>query len=108
MEKAIENTPVCCAEENESDLHMPDDLQKQLMNRMSRIEGQVKGVKRMIGKNEYCDDILTQMSAVQSALHSVSRLLLESHINTCVIDKLEKNDPEIVSEFMTTISKLMK
>ncbi|WP_040984760.1 metal-sensing transcriptional repressor [Oceanobacillus jeddahense] len=106
-EQPIEQKKMCCVEEEVS-THMTDDLQKQLMNRMNRIEGQVKGVKRMIGKNEYCDDILTQMSAVQSALHSVSRLLLESHINTCVIDKLEKKDPEIISEFMTTISKIMK
>ncbi|MFA1822180.1 metal-sensitive transcriptional regulator [Virgibacillus oceani] len=87
---------------------MSDQLQRQLMNRMNRIEGQVNGVKRMIGRNVYCDDILNQMASVQSALHSVSRLLLESHINTCVIEKLEKRDPEIVSEFMTTISKILK
>lgn len=105
----IEQKKMCCAEDGEdSSTHMTDELQRNLMNRMNRIEGQVKGVKRMIDRNVYCDDILTQMSAVQSALHSVSRLLLESHINTCVIDRLESKDPEIVEEFMTTISKIMK
>ncbi|MEK4300283.1 metal-sensing transcriptional repressor [Oceanobacillus sp. FSL W8-0428] len=105
----IDQKKMCYMEEGEeSGTHMPDELQRNLMNRMSRIEGQVKGVKRMIDRNVYCDDILTQMSAVQSALHSVSRLLLESHINTCVIDRLENKDPEIVTEFMTTISKIMK
>lgn len=53
----------------------------------------------MIDRNVYCDDILTQMSAIQSALHSVSRVLLENHINTCVIEKLENKDPEILAEF---------
>ena len=95
----------CC---KDGEVMMSDDIQKQLMNRMSRIEGQVKGVKRMIDRNVYCDDILNQMAAVQSALHAVSRLLLESHIHTCVIEKLEKKDPEVISEFMTTISKIMK
>ncbi|WP_245833026.1 metal-sensitive transcriptional regulator [Oceanobacillus timonensis] len=105
----IEQKKMCCVEEGEDpNAYMPDELQRNLMNRMSRIEGQVKGVKRMIDRNVYCDDILTQMSAVQSALHSVSRLLLESHINTCVMDRLENKDPEIVEEFMTTISKMIK
>ncbi|WP_368655098.1 metal-sensing transcriptional repressor [Ornithinibacillus sp. 4-3] len=106
--KSIDQKKMCCIEKEESSTHISDELQRKLMNRMSRIEGQVKGVKRMIDRNVYCDDILTQMSAIQSALHSVSRVLLENHINTCVIEKLENKDPEIVAEFMTTISKIMK
>lgn len=98
----------CCGEHNSESAYMSDELQKSLINRMSRIEGQVRGVKQMIGSNIYCDDILNQMSAVQAALKSVSRLLLESHINTCVIERLENQDPEIVDEFMTTISKIVK
>lgn len=64
--------------------------------------------ERTLHCNVYCDDILNQMSAVQSALHSVSRLLLESHMNTCVIERLKEEDPDIVAEFMKTISKIMK
>ncbi|GAB2562930.1 metal-sensitive transcriptional regulator [Gracilibacillus alcaliphilus] len=78
--KPIEQKNVCCAEEGEQSItHISDELQRNVMNRMSRIEGQVKGVKRMIDRNVYCDDILTQISAAQPALHSVSRLPLESH-----------------------------
>ncbi|MGC4377921.1 metal-sensitive transcriptional regulator [Fictibacillus sp. Mic-4] len=87
---------------------VPNDLKVNLIKRMNRIEGQVRGIKNMIERDVYCDDILNQMSAVQSALHSVSRLLLESHMNTCVIDRLKNDDPQIINEFMKTLSKLMK
>ena len=87
---------------------VPDDLKINLTKRMNRIEGQVRGIKSMIERDVYCDDILNQMSAVQSALNSVSRLLLESHMNTCVIDRLKKDDPQIIQEFMKTLSKMMK
>lgn len=108
QENITQMNKTCCAENTEEKELMSDELQKSLINRMNRIEGQVRGVKQMIGSNVYCDDVLNQMAAVQSALKSVSRLLLESHINTCVIERLESNDPEIVDEFMTTISKIMK
>ncbi|MDX5476114.1 MAG: metal-sensitive transcriptional regulator [Bacillaceae bacterium] len=75
---------------------------------MNRIEGQVRGVKGMIERDVYCDDILNQMSAVQSALNGVSRLLLESHFKTCVIERLNKEDYEVVEEFMKTVAKLVK
>ncbi|CAG9613637.1 Copper-sensing transcriptional repressor CsoR [Bacillus rhizoplanae] len=62
----------------------------------------------MIMKKTYCDDILHQISAAQAALSSVSRLLLESHINTCVIERLKRDDPEIINELLKTISKITK
>nr|WP_257009960.1 metal-sensitive transcriptional regulator [Evansella halocellulosilytica] len=79
-----------------------------LIKRMSRIEGQVRGIKGMIDRDVYCDDVLNQMSAVQSALNSVSRLLLDSHMKTCVIERLKEDDREVVDEFLKTVSKLMK
>lgn len=88
--------------------HASEALRLNLSKRMNRIEGQVRGIKGMIDRNVYCDDILNQMSAVQSALHAVSRLLLESHMKTCVIERLKEEDQEVVDEFMKTISKLMK
>ncbi|WP_424321641.1 metal-sensitive transcriptional regulator [Hazenella coriacea] len=87
---------------------VPAELKENLIKRMNRIEGQVKGIKNMIERDVYCDDILNQMSAVQAALHSVSRLLLESHINTCVIDRLKEDDRTVVTELLKTISKLTK
>lgn len=84
------------------------DLQDKLIKRMNRIEGQIKGIKNMMTRNAYCDDILHQISSAQAALDSVSRVLLESHINTCVIDRLKQGDPDIVKEFLTTVSKVTK
>jgi len=95
-------------EEHMEHSHMPDDLRDNLSKRMNRIEGQVRGVKGMIDRQVYCDDILNQMSAIQSALHAVSRLLLESHMRTCVIKRLKNEDEEVIEEFMKTVSKLMK
>lgn len=88
--------------------HVSESLRLDLTKRMNRIEGQVRGIKGMMERNVYCDDILNQMSAVQSALHSASRLLLESHMKTCVIKRLKDDDQEVVEEFMKTIAKLMK
>nr|WP_257009966.1 metal-sensitive transcriptional regulator [Evansella halocellulosilytica] len=87
---------------------VPDDVKESLLKRMNRIEGQVRGIKGMIERDVYCDDILNQMSAVQSALKAVSRLLLDSHMKTCVIERLKEEDTEVVDEFLKTVSKLMK
>ncbi|MDR6224834.1 metal-sensitive transcriptional regulator [Desmospora profundinema] len=95
-----------CSDQHEG--RIPDPLKDNLIRRMNRIEGQVKGVRSMIERDVYCDDILNQMSAVQSALHSVSRLLLESHINTCVMERLKEGDREVTAEFLKTVSKLMR
>lgn len=97
----------CCHDEH---LHgqVPELTKANLVKRLNRIEGQVRGIKGMIERDVYCDDILNQMSAVQSALHSVSRLLLESHVQTCVMERLKNDDQEVIDEFMKTISKLMK
>ncbi|PAE07593.1 hypothetical protein CHI12_10525 [Terribacillus saccharophilus] len=97
-----------CCDTQEKNGNYSGELQDKLIKRMNRIEGQVKGIKNMIIKKAYCDDILHQISASQAALDSVSRVLLESHINTCVIDRLKQDDTEIVKEFLTTISKITK
>lgn len=104
---SISEEKCCTSNENEKG-NYSIDLQDKLMKRMNRIEGQIKGIKNMMTRRIYCDDILHQISAAQKALDSVSRVLLESHINTCVIDRLKKDDPEIVQEFLTTVSKITK
>ena len=79
-----------------------------LLKRLSRIEGQVRGVRGMVEKEAYCTDILTQVSAIQSALNAFSRELLASHIRTCVADGLQQGDDEIVDELVRTVEKMMK
>lgn len=79
-----------------------------LIKRLNRIEGQVRGVKGMVEKDAYCTDILTQVSAIQAALHAFSRELLSSHIRTCVVQDIQDGHLEVVDDLLNTIQKLMK
>ena len=79
-----------------------------LIKRLRRIEGQVRGVQGMVEKDAYCTDILTQVSAIQSALNAFSRELLSSHIRTCVADGIRAGDTDVVDELVRTVEKLMK
>ena len=79
-----------------------------LTNRLSRIEGQVRGLKDMLQRDAYCPDILVQVSAVTAALNSFSKELLAQHIHTCVADGSRAGDNQVVDELMTTLQKMMK
>ena len=81
---------------------------KDLINRLNRIEGQIRGIKGMIEKEAYCTDILTQVSAVNAALNSFNRVLLSNHIKTCVINDIREGKEETVDELLVTLQKLMK
>jgi len=85
----------------------PNRINKDLESRLNRVEGQVKGIKSMIARGEYCDDILTQISAVKSAMSAVAKILVESHMRTCVSDKLRDGDDDIIDEFIKTVSRIM-
>ena len=78
------------------------------MNRLKRIEGQVRGIQNMLEKNAYCTDILTQVAAVNAALNSFNKVLLADHIRTCVADNIREGNDEVVDELVTTLQKLMK
>lgn len=79
-----------------------------LLRRLNRIEGQVRGVRGMVEKEAYCTDILTQVSAIQSALNAFSRELLSNHIHTCVVTDIQNGKLEVVDDLCSTIQKLMK
>ena len=81
---------------------------RRLMNRLSRIEGQVRGVTKMVEDDRYCVDILTQVSAIQSALNSFNKELLAQHIRTCVVDDIRAGHDEVVDELVQTLQKVMK
>lgn len=81
---------------------------KGLINRLSRIEGQIRGIKGMVEKNAYCTDILTQVAAVNAALNAFNKELLANHIRTCVADGIRQGEDEIIDELVTTLQKLMK
>ena len=98
----------CCGNE-ERHQHRNLTEEKDLLKRLNRIEGQVRGIKAMVEDERYCVDILNQVSAVQAALNGFSRVLLSNHIKTCVIDEIEAgNAEETVEELCKTIQKLMK
>ena len=81
---------------------------KDLINRLSRIEGQVRGIKRMIEEDYYCPDILVQVSAVNAALNSFNKVLLANHIRTCVAEDIRDGKEETIDELVLTLQKLMK
>ena len=85
----------------------PEEL-KCLSNRLSRIEGQVRGLQDMLQKDAYCPDILVQVSAVSAALNSFSKELLATHIRSCVADGIRRGEDEVIDELVTTLQKLMK
>ena len=82
--------------------------EKDLLNRLNRIEGQIRGIKSMVEDERYCVDILTQVSAVQAALKSFNKVLLSSHIKSCVVEQIQDGNLEAVDELCMTIQKVMK
>ena len=81
---------------------------KDLMNRLSRIEGQVRGIRGMVENDAYCVDILTQVAAVTAALNSFNKVLLANHIRTCVADDIRNGNDAVVDELVNTLQKLMR
>lgn len=81
---------------------------KDLIHRLNRIEGQVRGIKRMVEEDCYCTDIIVQVSAINAALNSFNRVLLGNHIRTCVADDIRDGKDETVDELIMTLQKLMK
>lgn len=81
---------------------------RDLINRLSRIEGQVRGVKRMVEQDVYCTDILVQVSAINAALNSFNKVLLANHLRTCVAEDIRAGKDETIEELAVTLQKLMK
>ncbi|MCM1284370.1 MAG: metal-sensing transcriptional repressor [Muribaculaceae bacterium] len=105
MEKREEQAEpcTCCRKKQRSEKE-----QKNLMNRLSRIEGQIRGIRGMVENDAYCADILVQVAAANAALNSFNRALLEEHIRTCVADGIREGEDEKVEELVELLRKLMK
>ena len=97
----------CCGERKKKKVRNEKEY-KDLIHRLKRIEGQVRGVQEMVEQERYCVDILTQVSAIQSALNSFNKVLLANHIRTCVADDIRAGKDETVDELVVTLQKLMK
>lgn len=91
---------------------MEDRHRDKVLGRLRRIEGQIRGIHKMVEDDRYCVDILTQTSAVIAALHGVEDLVMENHLNTCVADAMRSNDPELqsekIEEVMSVVTKFRK
>lgn len=106
MSELIEETIALDASCRKS--HHPSSVKRDLTTRLNRVEGQIRGIKGMIDKDVYCDDIITQLAATQSALNSVTKVLLEGHLKGCVKDRLENGEEEVLDELLVTIQKMMR
>ena len=95
----------CC---NNKTKERSEQEYKDLLHRLNRIEGQVRGIKRMVEQDAYCTDILVQVAAVNAALNSFNRVLLANHIKTCVIQDIKEGREETVEELLAALQKLMK
>ena len=85
-----------------------EKVKQNLVSRLNRIEGQVRGIKRLVETDTYCDDVITQIAAIQAALNSVAKLLLEGHLRDCVVERVQNGDLAVIDELLLTIHKLMK
>ena len=95
----------CCAQRTKD---RSEAEVKSLVNRLSRIEGQIRGIRGMIEKGAYCTDVLTQSAAVSAAINAFNRELLATHIRTCVAEDIREGRDETVDELVATLQKLMK
>lgn len=98
-------TGCCCGEKITS---RSEAERRALVNRLSRMEGQIRGLKGMLEKDAYCTDILTQSAAVSAAMNSFNKELLASHIRGCVARDIREGKDEVIDELVVLLQKLMK
>jgi CsoR family transcriptional regulator, copper-sensing transcriptional repressor len=100
----------CCSRST----HREEREKKALLSRLNRVEGQIRGIRGMLDRDAYCDDVLNQIQAARAALDAVSRkpagclLVLERHMKSCLVDRVRAGEDEVVDELLATLSKLMR
>jgi len=102
-EAKAECLPLCCRTKVRSEKE-----QKDLINRLNRVEGQIRGIRRMLEEDAYCIDIINQVAAANAALNSFNKVILANHIHTCVTEDVQAGNSEKVDELVKTLQKLMK
>ncbi len=100
-----ETKSCCCQHKNTP---RSEEMQADLQKRLNRVIGQLNGVKSMIDDNRYCGDVLIQLSAAESAVHSISAILLQNHLETCVVEQIEQGNADIIDEAMQLIKKFAR
>ncbi len=96
------------AKSNIRKAHHPYKFKENIIKRINRIEGQVRGIARMVGEDVYCDDILHQISSIESALNGVKTALLEAHVKGCVVEQIREGSDEVIDELTVTLRKFLK
>ena len=94
----------CCTSKKKTDRN--DEEKKRLTKRLNIIEGQIRGIKQMIEDDRYCDDVLTQMLAVNKALESLENVILERHLERCIAKQIEEGKTEVTEEIMNLFKKM--
>lgn len=100
--------PECCEPKNERAAHHSEVIKQDIRLRLNKIEGQVRGVTRMVDDNIYCDNILNQITSIEAALCGVRTLLLEQHIKSCIKEQIQEGNEEVITELMKTIGRMIK
>jgi len=103
--KALDEKKCCCCQKKKQ--RTPEEYTK-LINRLNRIEGQIRGIRGMVENDAYCPDILVQSAAVNAAVNAFNKELLASHIRTCVADDIRRGNDDVIDELVATLQKLMK
>ena len=88
--------------------HHSQELKDKMISRLNKIEGQVRGIRGMIQKDIYCDDILNQFASVEAALNGVKKILLEAHLKSCVVEQIRDGRDDVIDEVLVTIKKMLK
>lgn len=101
----VEEKECCCSHKTKE---RSEKEYKDMIHRLNRIEGQIRGIKGMVERDAYCTDILVQVAAVNAALNSFNKVLLANHIKTCVTNDIREGREETVDELVTVLQKLMK
>lgn len=97
----MENTNCCGSKKT----HRSEEEKKLINNRLNRIEGQIRGIKKMIDEDSYCNDVLIQISAVENSLKSLSNHILENHLYSCISSSIEKGDVDNTIDELTSLFK---
>lgn len=100
----MEHNKCCC----EKSTFRTEEDKKKLMNRLKRIEGQIRGIQSMLENDAYCNDILIQSAAVNAAINAFNKEILSRHIHTCVVRDIKDGKLDVVDELTATVQKLMK
>lgn len=101
----MESKKSCCCQKKTM---RSDEEQKKLINRLNRIEGQIRGIKLMVENNAYCTDILVQSAAVNAAVNAFNKVLISNHIKGCVVRDIKQEKYEVIDELVEILQKLMK